>query len=275
MPSLPRPVTPVAVAFLPSEANGSGGQVCIVVDVLRASSTMVVLFGRGCSTIRLARQVVDARRVARGGVAHLFLCGEDASGRRARGFQASPSPHRLEQVDLKGRSVVLYTTNGTAATFAARAAGARGVLVGSLLNARACVEQAAAEARRWACGITIVCAGREKNASIALDDAYCAGYMVAQLLDLDGKSRRFALHDSAVVAHKLLGAFASPMDALRASSSGRVVTAIGDEDDIAYCSRVDTSEIVPRLGGGRWPILLAEAGTVSANGKGPARVKAR
>lgn len=248
----------VSVAFLPEQLNGIGGQVCIVVDVLRASSTMVMLFGRGAAGIWAVPRIAQARRYAGARRGRLFLCGEDADGRRPHDFDANPSPSALMAHDLTGRDVLLSTTNGTSAMFAARAAGAACVLVGSLLNGNACVREAAAEARRRARGVVIVCAGRNDNRAVALDDAYCAGYLVAQFSGLPGPERSFEFHDSAVVARRLCESFACAEEALQQSSSGRVLQAIGDAADITFCAQLSTSEIIPRLDGGPWSVALLD-----------------
>lgn len=248
----------VSVAFLPVELNGIAGQVCIVVDVLRASSTVVTLFARGAASVRVAPRIAAIRQHAGAPRGRLFLCGESGDGRRPDGFDANPSPSRLRDHDLTGREVLLCTTNGTSAMMAVRAARASCVFVGSLLNLRACAQEATAEAHRRGCGVTIVCAGRDDNRSLALDDAYCAGHLVAQLGAFASQGGAFDFHDSAVVARRFCESFAGAEQALRQSSSARVLEVIGDEADIAFCALLNAFDIVPQLEGGRWPVAVVE-----------------
>jgi 2-phosphosulfolactate phosphatase len=237
------------VAFLPSLAVNRTNTVCIVVDVLRASSTVVTLFERGCRQVLLAMSVSEGRRLAREG-GHL-LAGE-RDGLPPAGFDLGNSPAELKEMNLAGRTVVLTTSNGTAAM--QRVAGARAVLVGCFLNAGACCSAALELACAAGAELTVVCAGRQRR--FALDDAACAGFLVDTLTGLAGGSLGFT--DAARCALRLWRSYDDPMSAFRDSASGRRVAEIGYSEDLALCARMNVGEVVPRLAPGR-PIRLVQS----------------
>ena len=227
-------------------AKPDGGDLCsaqvtIVVDVLRATSTIVTLLEGGVVRVYPIRSLQAARRLAR--QAHAILAGE-RNGIAVPGFDYGNSPFRMAGADLHGRSVVLATSNGTVVLNRVKSAPL--VLVGCCLNATACSQAAVEEARRRGLDINIVCAGR--LGQFALDDAVCAGYLVGTLSQtIQAHGLQPILSDSAQAAQQLLGSYPDIESAFRHSSSGKRVIEIGDEADIAFCSRIDVSQKAPAL----------------------------
>jgi len=236
------------IAFLPNLVASPANTVCIVVDVLRASSTIVTLFERGCPQVLLAASVPEGRRLAREG-GHL-LAGE-RNGLPPTDFDLGNSPAELQEMDLAGRTVVLTTSNGTAAL--RKVAGARAVMVGCFMNARACCGAALELARDAGADLTVVCAGRRRR--FALDDATCAGYLVATIAAMDGS--RSDLTDAARCALRLWRSYDDPLPAFRDSATGRRVLEIGHAEDLALCARMNVSQVVPRLAPGQ-PLRLIQ-----------------
>src|SRR5262249_14547584 len=138
---------------------------------------------------------------------------------------ASP---RMFAAGVLAPTLILSTTNGTAAILAAAASCAT-VLVGSLLNLRA----VAAAALAAGADVAVLCAGFEGG--FALDDAYCAGRIVGEL----GGERT----DAAAAAALVAGSFATPLAGLNARTYGPT----GLEADIAFCARESVLETVPRF----------------------------
>lgn len=216
----------VDVAFTPAEL--SGAPVAVVVDVLRATSTITQALDSGYRRVLCCEEVEDARRVraARGE----GVLGGERNAVLIPGFDLGNSPS--EYLEPHGETVILTTTNGTRAIVAAAASCAT-VLVGSLLN----LEAVTAAARASGEDVTIVCAGREGR--FVLDDAYCAGRMV----ELLGGERT----DSAEAALRLARSFAGAEEGLGASSSADNLRVNGLATDIAWCARESVCDVVPRL----------------------------
>ena len=120
------------------------------------------------------------------------------------------------------------------------------VLVGCLLNARACAEAAVAAASALGVGIGVVCAGTLGR--FALDDAVAAGVLVGRIIDaLAARGSGWHLTDAAIAAVRLRSAFPDVEEALAESVAGKLVTRLGAGDDVPLCARIDVSGTVPVL----------------------------
>lgn len=213
-------------------------RVCVVVDVIRASTSLITLVERGAAPIYIASDVASARAAAaeRDG---MVLAGEEA-GLAPAGFHYGNSPVELSRAPVAGKPVIFVTTNGTAAIRAVE--GAAAVLVGALRNGTAVCHQAWQLARQDEGDVTIVCAGREQ--AFGLDDAYCAGFLVDRLLER-GPSE---LTDGAKAALRLYRTEPDALALFRSSAAGQNVMRIGLAHDLEYCAQPDASSVVPRLG---------------------------
>lgn len=207
------------VAFTPEEAIE--GRIAVVVDVLRATSTIAQALASGYRRVYCCREVEDAlalrERLGEG------LLGGERNAVRIEGFDIGASPR--EVLEPNGETLIYSTTNGTRAVLAA-AAACDEVLLGSLLNL-----SAVAASVRDDC--VIVCAGFQGR--FALDDAYCAGRIV-QLLGAE-------VTDAAKACGILAESFPTAWDGLMARTYGPP----GLEEDIRFCAQEDTVDVVPRL----------------------------
>ncbi len=217
----------VHVAFTPAEEVSA--PVGIVIDVLRATSTMTQALAAGYRRVLCCSEVDEARAVAAAEGAAV-LAGERKTV-RIDGFDFGNSPR--EFLEPAAESVILTTTNGTRLLLAA-AERCELVLVGSLLNLDAVVRAATAAGSE---DVAVLCAGVQGE--LAMDDAFCAGRMAAAL---GGESA-----DSAVAAMRLAASFATNEEGLGASQSARNLHASGLDADIAWCARESVLEVVPRF----------------------------
>ncbi len=209
----------VSVAMNARGVRSVERKVCVVLDVLRASSTMMAMFGAGARELRLAETPEEALAIAYGRRDDFWVCGE-RHGLKVDGFDYGNSPAEVAEADLTGREVVFVTSNGTAALRAVSSAPA--VLVGSPRNEVAVVRQAIREANALDCDILIVCAGDRGGYGISLEDAFCAGMLVERLVKLNPRlvppeelarvPFALALSDSAIMAHRLFHSYLGPRD---------------------------------------------------------------
>jgi len=222
----------------------------VVLDVLRASSTLVTLVAQGAEPVYLAASVAAARRLARRLPGPLLRCGE-IGGLPPPDFDHGNSPTELARQPLRGRAVLLATTNGTRALAALATAPA--VLVGCFLNATAAARQGHALARALGVDLAFVCAGDEGGTVFALEDALAAGCLVDRLLAVTDTVPA-ALDDAAVAAWQLFQAYSrgrAPTEAVAQgfadAQHGRELARLGFQADLAYCSQLDISAVVPAL----------------------------
>jgi len=216
----------VHVAFVPAEAVHA--PVGIVVDVVRATSSIAQALASGYERVLCCREIDEATGLRRelGGAA---VVGGERDAVMVDGFDVGASPRAFAAGAL-APTLILSTTNGTSAILAAVASCAT-VLVGSLLNLRA----VAAAARAAGGDVAVLCAGFKGG--FALDDAYCAGRIVA-LLEAERS-------DSAIAAELIAASFSDAHTALLARTYGPP----GLEEDILFCSRESVLPVVPRLAG--------------------------
>jgi 2-phosphosulfolactate phosphatase len=217
----------VHVAFTPGEQTPA--RVGIVVDVLRATSTMAQALAAGYDRILCCAEIDEARELAaREGPA--VLAGERRL-EHIEGFQFGNSPREVAGPPV-APTLVLSTTNGTRLLVDA-ASRFEHVYVGSLLNLSA----VAAAARAHGEDVAVLCAG--VLGELALDDAYCAGRIAAAL----GGDRS----DSATAAIRLAASYENAHEALNASRSGWNLRRHDLQADIDWCARENTVAVAPRL----------------------------
>lgn len=216
-------------------------QVCLVVDVLRASTTLVTLVERGAGTIYIAPSV-EAARASAAARAGAVMAGE-LEGLAPPGFDYGNSPVEASRAEVAGRSVVFVTTNGTAAIRAVHRLGP--VLIGALRNADAAAGEALAVARAEERDLTVVCAGRE--GAFGIDDAYCAGALVDRILHHAGARQDLQLTDGATAAHHLYRTEPDARALFTRAAAGQNVIRLGLAGDVEYCAQADVTTIVPRL----------------------------
>lgn len=215
------------VSFTPAEQPPA--TVAVVIDVLRATSTMCQALATGYERVLCCAEVDDARALAEAeGPAKL------AGERRLEhieGFDFGNSPRELEG-DAAAPTLILTTTNGTRLLVAAAERYER-VYVGSLLNLEAV---AAAVRESGEEDVAVLCAG--VLGELALDDAYCAGRIVQAI---GGEPE-----DSARAAILLAQSFPNAAEGLGASRSAANLRRHGMEADVDVCARESVLDVVPR-----------------------------
>jgi 2-phosphosulfolactate phosphatase len=217
----------VKVGFTPVEQVSA--PLGIVIDVLRATSTICQALASGFERVVCVGDIADARALAGPGVA---LAGERAHV-RLDGVDNGNSPCEFTSVTVPGTGtrLILTTTNGTRLLLTA-AARCEQVLVASLLNLDAVVAAA-----READEVAILCAGVDR--AFAIDDAYVAGRLAAEL---GGEP-----DDAAVAAVRLAAAFDTPEVAIASGISAANIRNAGLDDDIPFCARESVLDVVPRV----------------------------
>ncbi len=217
----------VHVAFTPGEQTPA--PVGIVVDVLRATSTMTQALAAGYRRVLCCAEIDEARALATTeGPAKL------AGERRLEhieGFDFGNSPSEVAGQPA-AETLILSTTNGTRLLVDAAARFDR-VYVGSLLNLDAVV-RAAHETGE---DVAVLCAG--VLGQLTLDDAYCAGRIAEAL---GGEPA-----DSATVAIRLAHSFGSALEGLGASWSAANLRRHGLDADLEWCARESVLDVVPRF----------------------------
>jgi len=195
--------------------------VIIVVDALRCSSTVIAALAAGVNSVR---PVVSAHECVG------EVTAGERGGKKIPGLDYDNSPISLSAPALKGKNVVLTTTNGTECIRTSASYGSP-VLIGALINASAVAREALGLARELGRDISIVMAGR--NNQLAPEDLISASEIVARLNGVTLKGYIRPVHAEDCTREFL------------ESDSGRAITAQGHRDDVLFCAREDTHGVVP------------------------------
>jgi len=244
------PERDVHVHLLPSLAppGSLAGGVAVVIDVLRATTTIIQALAAGCTAVRPCAEVHEAKEVADSLPAGKVLLGGERGGKPIAGFDLGNSPKEYTAKACRGTTVVLTTTNGTRAIL--RATEADRVLLAGFVNYSAVCEQLHQEPRP----IHIVCAGTDGE--VTLEDTLLAGAFVDFLCEVV----EVKLNDAARVAWDCFENHGRVLQgALEISRGGANLLALGYHEDIKAAAQVDQFALVPEL---RRDPLRIEVGAV-------------
>ncbi|HUE73005.1 MAG TPA: 2-phosphosulfolactate phosphatase [Pirellulaceae bacterium] len=267
--------TSLDVYLLPSlvEPERIAGRTAVVIDVLRATTTIVHALASGAAEVRVCQEVDDARRFA-ADYPGAVLAGE-RGGLPIPGFQLGNSPLEFTPAAVGGKTVLFTTTNGTRAM--ARCQGARRVLLAAFVNFSAICRELSEElaspsqssplaprvdrqAGSLSHGVAIVCAGTDGE--VTREDTLLAGAIVDDLAAHSGL--KLSLNDQAEIAADAwrscradLGGHDPLGRALRHSRGGRNLIEIGLENDIAIAAEIDKFDLVPVLDLGTMRVTAA------------------
>jgi len=225
--------------------RSAAGRAAVVIDVIRASTTITIALHHGCAGIVPARTLREARAVALTLGDGALVAGERAAAKMA-GADLGNSPAEYGRERVEGKTVVLTTSNGTRAIRAIE--GARDVVACAFLN----VSATARWLRRAGLDVLIVCAGR--NGHFCFEDAVGGGMLIDRLSRIS--DRALELSDGARAAHLLYAANRGDLlGVLRGCEWGRDITRKGFGADLEVCAQVDLTDVVPVMREGR---LVAE-----------------
>ncbi|WP_341278271.1 2-phosphosulfolactate phosphatase [Paenibacillus sp. FSL H8-0537] len=214
----------------------------IVVDVLRAGSTIVTALAAGAEAIVPVETVMEAKAAQMAG----DLLGGERFCRKISGFDLGNSPDEYEASAVRARRIILTTTNGTRAL--QKSARADYVLTAALMNAAACA-RAALSLRR---DVVILCAGY--NDAFAAEDGFGAGLLLERMTQAGMNA--LELDDFALA---MLGFYRSrsayALETLASGATGKRLLKLGLQRDIEACAEIDIYKDVPILQGEKLVLL--------------------
>lgn len=215
----------------------------VVIDVLRASSTILTALVNGAKEIIPAESVSVAARISKG-LGNSILCGE-RNGKVIEGFKMGNSPFEYTPEVIAGKILIFSTTNGTLSI--TKSKYAKNCVIAGFLNLTAVANYLAELDEDF----TIICSGKLND--FCIEDAVAAGMLIAKLTELKGKSN-YQLLDSGYISYKLaklLGYKNTKPDTnkifniLKDSEHGKYLTSLGFGDDMKYCSELDVYDKLP------------------------------
>ena len=207
----------------------------VVIDVLRASTTIATALYNGCTEILPADDIHFAFELARTLPRGSTLLGGERQGKMIDGFTLGNSPQEYIEYTVRDKAIVLTTTNGTRALMTCRKA--KKVFVGSFVNMHAL----SGYLLKRRIDIDIVCAGTDGKAS--LEDMVCAGLLVEKLDEATNhfmmtRAARQALAVAQLHKHDLVGM-------MKKSPHGAYLEKIGFGSDLEVCARLNSLRVIP------------------------------
>lgn len=217
--------------------------IVVVIDILRATSAMVTAFEYGVKDIIPVATIEEARQyIGRPG----HIAAAERNGEVVEGFPVGNSPLAFREMDLKGKTIVLSTTNGTQAINTGREA--RQLVIGAFLNLTALTEWLV----RQDDNILLLCSGWKDKFS--LEDSVFAGAVMDRLLE----SGKFGVEEDSSIASKYLYLAARDnfMSIIKAAPRRKRLQQLHLLEDVKYCLTPDQSKVIPVLRDGRLVPLL-------------------
>jgi 2-phosphosulfolactate phosphatase len=207
----------------------------VVIDVLRASSTIVTAFANGCSRFYPVEEIKDAFKIADELKWRNVVLGGEREGRKVPGFELGNSPREYTRRAVRGKNIVYTTTNGTKALHRCAQAGRAVVL--SFLNLGAITRFILNEPS----DINIICSGQEGGKSP--EDYACGGFLARRLLK---QCSDYILNQTAVdLISNSNYANQDVLSFLQTTEHGIFLEKIGFAADVVFCSKVDQFDVVP------------------------------
>lgn len=208
----------------------------VVIDVLRASSTIVTALANGCRDFIPIFSAEQAKERVQQFDKEKVLLGGERGGKRIDGFDLGNSPREYKREVVKDKTVIFSTTNGVKTLEMVK--DAHGIIIGSFLNLQAVCDYCT----NYQGDILIICAGKEGKYS--LEDTACAGRLINSLKTTLSDIRLQS--DANFTAQLLYEKFGSNiLEILKKSEHGRYLESIGLGEDLKFCSQLDFFYIIP------------------------------
>ena len=215
------------------------GKTVVVIDILRATSVIVTALNNGSKEVIPFLTVEEAKEYTKDNRENFILGGE----RRAikiEGFDFSNSPLEYKEELVKGKSVVLTTTNGTRAIKSCEEG--KHLLIGAMINARAVAKKVKA------LGEDVVFVNSGTYGEFSIDDFICAGYMISSLEDIHDDVN---LSDIAYTAKHIYESHSDVKSFVENARHYNVIKSLGLIGDLEHCIKKDITDIVPMVKDGK------------------------
>jgi len=205
--------------------------VVVVIDVLRATSSICVALNNGVKSIVPVASIEESKSYKEKG----FLVGAERDGEMIEGYDLGNSPFSYLDPRVKGRDIALSTTNGTQAIAAAK--GAKQLVVGSFLNLDCLCDWLIAQDKN----VLLLCSGWKD--SFNLEDTLFAGAVAEKIVDHFELNK---MRDAVIAAMHLYSLAKNDMNAFLENSSHRKrLERLQIDKDIEYCLTLNQAPVIP------------------------------
>jgi 2-phosphosulfolactate phosphatase len=235
------------VLFSPVQADELffTGKTTVVIDVLRASSTIITALTNGAKEVVPVGTVEFAVKVSGGIFGGQTLLGGERNTKKIEGFALGNSPSEYTKEIVSGKSIVFYSTNGSRAIVKAKYSA--NLFVCSFNNLSALAEHL----NKLNEDVIILCSGN--NNFFSLEDSVCAGMLISELVTVN---KKIELTDSSISAMTLFKSFGKNIFKLLSETDhGRLLIDNGFKDDMNPCAELNNTEVIPFYSGSVLKVL--------------------
>ena len=235
------------VLFSPVQADELffTGKTTVVIDVLRASSTIITALSNGAKEIVPVGTVEFAVKVSGGIFGGQTLLGGERNTKKIEGFALGNSPSEYTAEIISGKSIVFYSTNGSRAIVKAKYSA--NLFICSFNNLKALAKHI----KKLNEDVIILCAGN--NNLFSLEDSVCAGMLVTELI---AGNKTAELTDASTAALAIFKSFGKNIfKMLSETDHGQLLINNGFEEDLKACAELDSTDVIPFYAGNTLKVL--------------------
>lgn len=237
----------IDVLFSPVQADELffTGKTTVVIDVLRASSTIITALTNGAKEVIPVGTIEFAVKVSGGIFGGHTLLGGERNTKKIEGFALGNSPSEYTKEIISGKSIVFYSTNGSRAIVKAKYSA--NLFICSFNNLKILAEHI----KKLNEDVIILCAGN--NNFFSLEDSVCAGMLVTELI---AGNKTAELTDASTGALALFKSFGKNIfKMLSETDHGQLLINNGFEDDLKACAAFDSTDVIPFFAGNTLKVL--------------------
>jgi 2-phosphosulfolactate phosphatase len=230
----------IEVIFSPASVDelGMRGRNVVIIDVLRASTTICTALRNGAREIIPTPDIESAIKISANLSSDSRLLGGERQGKKIDGFDLGNSPLEYTPEKVGGKTIIFTTTNGAGAVYKCRYASM--ALVGTFVNISSIVRTMVDIGGTW----TILCSGRE--GTFSAEDATCAGMIISKVQT----EVEVETDDAGLTAGILYKNFKrSILEMMKKSKHGEYLASIGFSEDLEFCAAIDTVPVIPTVEG--------------------------
>ena len=217
---------------------GMRGRNVIIIDVLRATTTICTALSNGAREVIPTADIENATKISSNLSSDSRLLGGERQGKKIDGFDLGNSPAEYSPEKVRNKSIIFTTTNGAGAIHKCRYAST--ALVASFVNVSAIVETIVEIGGTW----TILCSGRQ--GAFSVEDATCAGMIISKVKEVSEVDTEDAGLTTLILYKNYKK---SILGMMKKSQHGQYLVSIGFEEDLKFCSNVDGVPVVPVVSG--------------------------
>lgn len=213
------------------------GKTAVIIDILRATSSIVTAIHNGAKKIIPVEDMSDAVKIARTMDANDYLlCGEK-DGVKIEGYHLGNSPQEYTREAIADQTLIFNTTNGTKAI--KKAALANRIYIGAFLNQQAVIDAL----KEHDDEVVLICSGWRGR--VSLEDTLFAGSLLYQLFD---KKLPESTKDGAKMAFSLYEKFGSQLEeTIQKSDHAYRLKNLVPEGDISFCCQINKFDVLPGM----------------------------